>query len=437
MLATYFSPDDFFGPLATGATDPLDGLHANQHLPIIVGAARGFEVTANATLADVTANFNCLLTSRYSYTSGGSNVNEHWLYPGRLGDAVAVAFNESTHAPHNSNGFHTQVRGPRESSHPSGSVSHLLRGLPQETCTTYNALKLARHLFSWAPTVATADAYERRLLNGILGTQQPGVVGCARPRARLPPVPARTRARRGEGGGAGSGGPVAMVAVARAAARAVATAAAAKVAAARVEATVAGQSGEGGGGGGGGGDRRGGPCGRSMSYMTPLGRGVNRNKWDWYGFGTRVSAHAAPPASLQPLPMPPQPSSSASQPLSTAASSLAVWSHALPTPHTPPRPCRLVHRLNTAPPSLVLTPRLPWLGAWAQPTAPSGAATERPSSRLPSSATPSTSAHAPPPPPHRHCTSRSTSRRPSLGAKRAPTGPPPPPSPSSSLPTCT
>ena len=23
----------------------------------------------------------------------------------------------------------------------------------------------------------------------------------------------------------------------------------------------------------------------SLSYMTPLGRGVNRNKWDWYGFG--------------------------------------------------------------------------------------------------------------------------------------------------------
>jgi DUF1680 family protein len=22
-----------------------------------------------------------------------------------------------------------------------------------------------------------------------------------------------------------------------------------------------------------------------MSYMTPLGRGVNRNRWDWYGFG--------------------------------------------------------------------------------------------------------------------------------------------------------
>ena len=23
----------------------------------------------------------------------------------------------------------------------------------------------------------------------------------------------------------------------------------------------------------------------SLSYMTPLGRGVNRNQWDWWGFG--------------------------------------------------------------------------------------------------------------------------------------------------------
>ena len=181
-LASYFSPDAFFAPLAAGATDPLENLHANQHLPIVVGAARGFEVTRNATLANVTANFDCLLRGRYSYPTGGSNVNEHWQFPAQLGDAVAVSFDEATHAPHNSNGFHTQ-----------------------ETCTTYNALKLARHLFAWAPSVAVADAYERRLLNGILGVQQPGVVG-------------------------------------------------------------------------------------SMSYMTPLGRGVNRNKWDWYGFGSADSS---------------------------------------------------------------------------------------------------------------------------------------------------
>lgn len=59
---------------------------------------------------------------------------------------------------------------------------------------------MLRHLFRWHPSASIADDYEIKLNNGILGVQQPGVVG-------------------------------------------------------------------------------------SMSYMTPLGRGVNRNRWDWYGFG--------------------------------------------------------------------------------------------------------------------------------------------------------
>ena len=103
-LATYFSPDAFFAPLASGASDPLEGLHANQHLPIVVGAARGYEITANGTLADVTANFDCLLRGRYSYTTGGSSVDEHWSSPRQLGTSIQTLFNQTTHAPRNSVG---------------------------------------------------------------------------------------------------------------------------------------------------------------------------------------------------------------------------------------------------------------------------------------------------------------------------------------------
>lgn len=137
----------------------------------MVGVARGWEVTQNATLANITANFHSILGAHYSYATGGSNVNEHWSSPDQLGDAVATNFN-ADEAPENSNGFHTE-----------------------ETCTQYNALKMLRHLFRWQPAASIADDYEIKLNNGILGVQQPGVVG-------------------------------------------------------------------------------------SMSYMTPLGRGVNRNKWD-------------------------------------------------------------------------------------------------------------------------------------------------------------
>ena len=44
---------------------------------VLAVAARGYEVTANGTLANVTSHFDCLLRSRYSYPTGGSNVNEH------------------------------------------------------------------------------------------------------------------------------------------------------------------------------------------------------------------------------------------------------------------------------------------------------------------------------------------------------------------------
>ena len=42
----------------------------------------------------------------------------------------------------------------------------------QETCTTYNVLKLARSLYRWTGKSKYADFYERALLNSILGTQR-------------------------------------------------------------------------------------------------------------------------------------------------------------------------------------------------------------------------------------------------------------------------
>ena len=176
-LGDWFYKGVFMNPLSCG-NDSLNGQHANTHLPGVVGVARGFEVTANATLKNVTMNFHQILGERYSYATGGSNVGEYWSSPDQLGDAVATTFNETTGAVENSNGFHTE-----------------------ETCTQYNSLKMLRHLFRWSPSSLISDDYEVKLVNGILGTQQRGVMG-------------------------------------------------------------------------------------SMSYMTPLGRGVNRNHWDWYGFGS-------------------------------------------------------------------------------------------------------------------------------------------------------
>lgn len=39
----------------------------------------------------------------------------------------------------------------------------------QESCTTYNALKVARSMFRWTGMSKFANFYERALTNGILG----------------------------------------------------------------------------------------------------------------------------------------------------------------------------------------------------------------------------------------------------------------------------
>ena len=42
----------------------------------------------------------------------------------------------------------------------------------EETCTTYNMMKIARYLFRWSGDARFADYYERAILNGMLGTQR-------------------------------------------------------------------------------------------------------------------------------------------------------------------------------------------------------------------------------------------------------------------------
>ena len=42
----------------------------------------------------------------------------------------------------------------------------------EETCTTYNMMKIARYLFRWSGDARFADYYEHAILNGMLGTQR-------------------------------------------------------------------------------------------------------------------------------------------------------------------------------------------------------------------------------------------------------------------------
>ena len=108
-LASYFSNPWFFDPLLKG-TDSLHNEHANAHIPISVGVARGAELTGNETLGRVARLFWARLNGSYTFSTGGSSVDEYWKFPGQHGDAIATSFNQSTGAPVplDSNGFHTQ-----------------------------------------------------------------------------------------------------------------------------------------------------------------------------------------------------------------------------------------------------------------------------------------------------------------------------------------
>lgn len=134
-LARRFDHERIFGPLAVGR-DELKDVHANTQVPKILGVARNYEMTGDDRARAICDFFWEDITGRRSYATGGTTNGERWQNePGQLAKAL---------------GSHTQ-----------------------ETCVTYNMLKLTRHKFSWSPEARFADFYERAYWNGILGTQHP------------------------------------------------------------------------------------------------------------------------------------------------------------------------------------------------------------------------------------------------------------------------
>jgi DUF1680 family protein len=134
-LAHRFDHERIFAPLADGR-DELKGLHVNTTIPKIIGAARRYEVVGDPRYHAVADYFWREVTGHRAYCTGGTSNGEDW-------DAAPDV------------------------------LSTQLSGYTQECCTTYNMLKLTRHVFGWTADPRCADFYERALFNGILGTQHP------------------------------------------------------------------------------------------------------------------------------------------------------------------------------------------------------------------------------------------------------------------------
>jgi DUF1680 family protein len=132
-----FTKKRVFEPLA-GSKDALRGLHMNTHVPQVIGAERRYALTGDHRFRNVADFFWQAVVGTRSYATGGSSNNEHWCTePHHLGAEWA---NGHDH---------------------------------QESCCSYNMLKLGTEIFQRRPTAAIADHYERILVNQRLSTIQP------------------------------------------------------------------------------------------------------------------------------------------------------------------------------------------------------------------------------------------------------------------------
>lgn len=131
--ARMFDNDKLFYPLSRGV-DALSGMHANQHIPQILGALEIFRATGEEQYYNIAGQFWSVVTEGHIYAPGGTGEGEMF----RRKDVTGALLTKNT----------------------------------QETCASYNMLKLTKELYQFQPDVRYMDYYERTLLNHILATPE-------------------------------------------------------------------------------------------------------------------------------------------------------------------------------------------------------------------------------------------------------------------------
>lgn len=139
-IRVFFGDAEHSGGLAKNV-DLFRGLHANQHIPQIMGAIEIYRDSNDPEYYHIADNFWNMVTNDYMYSIGG----------------VAGARN-----PNNAECF----TGEPESLYENGFAA----GGQNESCATYNMLKLTRNLFLFDQRAELMDYYERGLYNHILAS---------------------------------------------------------------------------------------------------------------------------------------------------------------------------------------------------------------------------------------------------------------------------
>jgi len=135
QVAKRFDHESVLKPAEAGE-DKLAVHHANTMIPKFVSAAREYELTGDESYRKAATFFWQQVALHRSYATGGNSVRE---------------------------AFRT----------PPDVLSGTLEPCTQESCNTYNMLRLTEHLFAWNPSASYGDYYERALLNHILATPHP------------------------------------------------------------------------------------------------------------------------------------------------------------------------------------------------------------------------------------------------------------------------
>lgn len=134
--AKLFDNENIFPGLSEGE-DTFHNLHANQHIPQIMGAMLEYEATGETSYRRIANSFLGQVFAHHMYSIGGVGQGECFREP----DSLARYIREGTNC---------------------------------ETCATYNLLKLARELYAFDPERADLmDYVERALINHILASQNP------------------------------------------------------------------------------------------------------------------------------------------------------------------------------------------------------------------------------------------------------------------------
>ena len=143
--ATYFDSPAFFDPLARNV-DAIRTRHANQHIPMVVGALRIFRDSGNPYYYNVANNFWMMIQGRYRYAMGGVGNGEMFRQP----YTQMLSMN-------------TNTGGWGRDRFPEPTIN--------ETCCAYNLAKLSKDLNCFDPDNAEyMDYYERLLYNQIVGS---------------------------------------------------------------------------------------------------------------------------------------------------------------------------------------------------------------------------------------------------------------------------